>query len=366
MLELRESKRINNFHLLRLLAAIEVFTAHGLAHLEVPVPEWVVEILWWFPGVPIFFIASGFLITQSYCKNGSLTVFFRNRILRIFPALWVCLLVSLAVVALFGAAGDFWTEGAFWRWLAAQLMAFSSLAQVVASGMFNTFGTHELNGALWTLSVELQFYLILPLLLFVVFKAKLKFLCVFSISLASIGIYLITIDYWTKGPVSNIILFSYTSVFPHLFVFLIGVCAYIYFDFIKRWLINRILWWLSTYIVWRVLLWQAGYAGYWAVEKNVFLMLITKLLLAGAVLSFAFSLSGLSQRILGDNDISYGVYIYHMVVINIWVELGFTGSFWPLWAGLLVTCFVASLSWRFIEKPALSMKKPRLLLPQLA
>ncbi len=143
----------NNFHLLRLFAALEVLFAHGIVHLKVPVYGWVTEILWWFPGVPIFFVVSGFLISQSYDKNKNLKIFFRNRILRIFPALWVCLLVSLVIVALFGVADRFWAMGVFWRWLAAQLMAFSSLAQILAGGMFSSFGTHELNGALWTLSV---------------------------------------------------------------------------------------------------------------------------------------------------------------------------------------------------------------------
>lgn len=356
---LKQSAWNNNFHLLRLIAAVEVLLAHGTAHLKTPLPSFVIDLLWWFPGVPIFFIASGFLISMSFHANHDLKSFFRNRVLRIFPALWVCLLVSLFVVTVFGYADYFWLKGAFWQWLAAQAIAFSSLAQILGGGLFSGYGTHDLNGALWTLSVELQFYLLLPFLFYMIGKASSS---VFPLAVAFAGslvIYLVTISYWSEGLIDNRVLIAYTSVFPHLFVFLIGVAAYLYFERIKGFLVNKFWWWIAAYIAVRGILWQTGYVEYWVVEKNVLLLLLTKLLLAGVVLSFVFSFAGLSHRLLGDNDISYGVYIYHMVVINVLVELGVVGGLLPLATAILLTLAVGYLSWRFIEKPALSLKKSK-------
>lgn len=359
MCQLNKPQWENNFHLLRLLAALEVLLAHGIAHLKIPVYDWVTEILWWFPGVPIFFVASGFLISQSYCNNKNLKQFFRNRALRIFPALWVCLLLSLVVVTLFGIADHFWTSGKFWRWFIAQLLAFSALAQITAGGMFSSFGTHDLNGALWTLSVELQFYLLLPLLFWGMRKVKSRLVYLSFVFCSSVIVYLVTIYYWSQGLVSNRVLLAYTSVFPHLFVFLIGIASYLYFERIKAFLVGRFVWWLMAYLLLRTVLWQSGYIGYWVIERNVLILLLTKIMLAGVVLSFVFSLPGLSQRVLGNNDISYGVYIYHMVVINIFVELNLTSSFGSLVTVIFCTCSVAYLSWRIVEKPALSLKIPR-------
>lgn len=356
---LKQSAWNNNFHLLRLIAAVEVLLAHGTAHLKTPLPSFVIDLLWWFPGVPIFFIASGFLISMSFHTNHDLKSFFRNRALRIFPALWVCLLVSLLVVTVFGYADYFWSKGAFWQWLVAQAIAFSSLAQILGGGLFSGYGTHDLNGALWTFSVELQFYLLLPFLFYVISKASSRLFPLAVAFSGSLVIYLVTISYWSEGLIDNRVLIAYTSVFPHLFVFLIGVVAYLYFERIKGLLVNKLWWWISVYIAVRGILWQTGHVEYWVVEQNVLLLLLTKFLLAGVVLSFVFSFAGLSHRLLGDNDISYGVYIYHMVVINVLVELGVVGGFLPLAAAVLLTLTVGYLSWLFIEKPALSLKKSK-------
>ncbi len=54
------------------------------------------------PGVPIFFVISGVLISKSYEHSDSLRDYLRNRCLRIFPGLWVCLVVSVAVILALG------------------------------------------------------------------------------------------------------------------------------------------------------------------------------------------------------------------------------------------------------------------------
>ena len=83
----------NNFDLIRLFAASQVALSHIATHLGVESP--VLSILSLFPGVPIFFFVSGYLVYGSYEQssknsNGNLN-FFINRFLRLYPALWLCL-----------------------------------------------------------------------------------------------------------------------------------------------------------------------------------------------------------------------------------------------------------------------------------
>ena len=49
--------------------------------------------------------------------------------------------------------------------------------------------------------------------------------------------------------------------------------------------------------------------------------------------------------------------IYHMLVINSLVELGYKGKLNYLLVAITVTIFLGILSWFFVEKKALSFKK---------
>ena len=54
-----------------------------------------------------------------------------------------------------------------------------------------------------------------------------------------------------------------------------------------------------------------------------------------------------------DVDVSYGVYIWHMVVINFFLVFGFYSVF----NVVVTTLLIAFVSWFVIEKPALEFKK---------
>ncbi len=79
--------------------------------------------------------------------------------------------------------------------------------------------------------------------------------------------------------------------------------------------------------------------------------------LIAMMLSIAFSKRSFADHLLKRNDISYGTYIIHMPIINIFVELNYTGYFMYAVYACLITLLLAMASWTFIEKPALQRKK---------
>ncbi|MDB6087467.1 MAG: hypothetical protein JWN85_251 [Gammaproteobacteria bacterium] len=115
----------------------------------------------WFPGVPVFFVVSGLLVSRSYERSPSLREYYRNRALRILPGLWVCLDASVAVICIAGVAtlGPI-SSGDWLLWWAAQMTLF----QQYQPAFLHNLGTGLFNGSLWTIPVELEFYLLLPLL----------------------------------------------------------------------------------------------------------------------------------------------------------------------------------------------------------
>ena len=62
----------NNFDLIRLAAALQVASTHALPYFVPGSRSWyLVRFLELFPGVPVFFFVSGFLISKSFEKNSN-------------------------------------------------------------------------------------------------------------------------------------------------------------------------------------------------------------------------------------------------------------------------------------------------------
>ena len=115
----------NNFDLLRLAVALQVVVLHSWEHLHLSregFAENVRVMFSFFPGVPIFFVISGFLISRSWERSHDAATYARNRFFRIYPALWVAFVATLALAT--GAGAIDWkqlTNFSFWAWVAAQL-----------------------------------------------------------------------------------------------------------------------------------------------------------------------------------------------------------------------------------------------------
>jgi peptidoglycan/LPS O-acetylase OafA/YrhL len=351
---LRDRVRLNNFDLLRLFAATQVMIIHGFEHLKVPlgpVTRPIHYLLLYFPGVPIFFFMSGFLISMSYERNRDVKSYARNRLLRIYPALWFCFAVSLLTVAAFGYWGR---SGAslhtFAPWALAQLTVF----QFYNPDFLRGFGVGVLNGSLWTISVELQFYLVLPLLLAALRGSPLRRQNLILLALIGAGTlidYAVVAAMPRYGEQTRFKLFTVTLV-PYLHMFLVGVFIQKNFETFLPWLENKGAYWLALYV--GVALSLHATVGFrpGSVHPNA----LTVLLLALAAMSCAFTLPGASQRLLRGNDVSYGTYIYHMIVVNAAVQLSWTGNLAALVLVCAVTYAAAALSWTAIEKPALRAK----------
>ncbi len=127
-----------------------------------------------FTGVDVFFVISGYVISKSLSKksslpfSGYLSEFYKRRILRIFPALIVCLIVTTIASALFIPAGLGSTNE---KTGLAAFFAFSNYALVWHSnGYFSTRVDFNPFLHTWSLAVEEQFYLFFPLVFYIWLK----------------------------------------------------------------------------------------------------------------------------------------------------------------------------------------------------
>ena len=148
-------------------------------------------------------------------------------------------------------------------------------------------------------------------------------------------------------------------IVPYLFNFLIGVQFYKGWPWWRKWIEGQCLIWLTLYLVYFTTfdLWLGWYKPeYWPTPVG----LLGTLLLSASSISLAYSFKGLSSRFLMGLDLSYGIYIYHMLVINSMVALGLIGSIWFFWLAAAITLLLAMVSWLCVESPALKLKYVRL------
>jgi len=303
-----------------------------------------------FPGVPIFFFISGFLISAAYERNPDLKKFALNRALRIFPGLWVCLIVSIASVILIypcAFAGISFKDLFFW------LIAQVSFFQFYNPDFLRSYGLGALNGSLWTIAVEFQFYFLIPIVYFFI---RIKATNSKLILSALIGVFLFLQVAYTSfilgagldGIVHKILGVSFI---PYLWLFLLGVYVQRSYEQLSVFFENRVLHWSLLHLLSVIFALSIGEP-----HGNNFPYPLAAISLCGLALAGAYSYKGLADKILKQNDISYGIYIYHGIILNAIIHMNWKHSLWSLSLLILLAVVCGWLSWRIIERPSLLYK----------
>ncbi|WP_454801080.1 acyltransferase family protein [Mucilaginibacter phyllosphaerae] len=125
--------------------------------------------------VPLFFLISGYCIHLSslkYLRAGvqlPLKAYYKRRLLRIYPPYLVALLFAIAV--------NYFTYGHY-----PSLTDF--ITHIFVLQGFNATYFNTINVVLWTITIEIAFYLIYPLFYYIWFKNSSKFalVCTFIVS----------------------------------------------------------------------------------------------------------------------------------------------------------------------------------------
>ena len=166
---------------LRAIAVLAVIGYHAF-------PKWITG---GFVGVDIFFVISGYLISTVILESlsgdtFSLRAFYARRIRRIFPALLVVLLAVFGIGWLLLFAVEFKQLG---KHIAASAGFVSNIVFWSESGYFDTLAETKPLLHLWSLSIEEQFYLVWPVLLWALAKRRVNPLVTTTVlAMASFGL----------------------------------------------------------------------------------------------------------------------------------------------------------------------------------
>jgi peptidoglycan/LPS O-acetylase OafA/YrhL len=329
----RDLARQNNLDSLRLLFAAMVVLYHAAALSAAPALALLQQ--WTGPGIAVdgFFVISGYLIFQSYDKSRGLADYAAKRTRRILPA-------YSAVVVIIGLAGALVTvlpmQAYFgprlFKYLAANL-AFLNFLAPTPPGVFLQNPVPAADGALWTIKVEITFYLSVPLLAWLLHRLP-KHIVLLSLYLLSYGYY-VGLSYAferTGQPIFDLL----AKQLPGQMSFFAAGAAIYYFQ--------------PLFMRWR---WPLAVLGLLIVVVPRFGLDMGPLYpaaLAMAVMGIAFG------PYLGNagkfGDLSYGLYIWHFPVLQLLVLNGlFRSNPWTALAlGTVLSMMMAFLSWHLIEK----------------
>ena len=262
-------------------------------------------------GVDIFFAISGFLMWELYRNsilNGRIAEFYIRRLRRLLPALSVLLIISSVMF--------FFRFLPYERWL---LVNEISAANIFASNINYWLGDQYFsNGSLrpllnlWSIALEIQFYLLFPFVVLFIKSSKSRFIFLFVVSLLSFlvlsvvspqtNFFLLPGRLWEflMGILIGIVIRRKIKYHPN-FIFLL-VLSLLFFGLTLGLSLNNsqtVVFQVITVSIFSLLIWTA-----WSSEdRNIILVLLSKL-----------------------GDYSYSIYLIHFPLIALIAYQPFLGN----------------------------------------
>lgn len=332
--------RNNNYNLIRFLAALAVLISHsyplfyGDASAE-PLKKLTGRSIGSI-AVDIFFLTSGFLIMASFLKRKSTINYLWSRAIRIFPALWVALIVTLIVIIPLShpttAQSILFSSDAV-NYLLKNSILIARIEHTIPGVFEDTPYKSAINGSLWTLPWELYCYLAIAIGTSLVTKiAKHYWRSIYTSGILVVFLYCISVDYLD---------FKSSIILNIVFMFYIGSVFYLHSRKVT----------LSPVIFYLLMLLLATNFFY---TKTVTIYFLT----APYILFYlAYIPKGKIRLFNRLGDYSYGVYIYafpiQQLIIQCFPNISFSQYVFTCSA---ITISIAWLSWNLVEKNAIKLK----------
>ncbi|MGH1420667.1 MAG: acyltransferase family protein [Hyphomonas sp.] len=323
----------NRFDLLRFAFAGLVMVYHAIALSGLAAGSRVELALSYFAEMSIqgFFILSGALVAGSLERSGSLVEYAMKRVRRLYPAYVVVILIPAAIALSF--SGSFADVA---RYVGANLI-FLNFLEPNLPGLFEDNRFMAVNGALWTLKIEVMFYACLPVLIWTMRRFG-RWWPMFLIGLYVGGeAWRICTPILVDGAMGSAIARQLPGQMAY---FACGIGMWKLWQGMPRLSFGVMI---CGIVATGVTLWFPA------------LSVLRPLAWACAIAGVAF-LPGWKPAISRFGDVSYGLYITHFPIIQTMVAAGVFGVL-GLWGGVIVAAVLVLVAsfvlWHMVEKRAL-------------
>ncbi len=321
----------NNFDLLRLLFAGTVCLVHAYQLSGYQQLAWIDSVLSSVVAVKAFFVVSGFLIFMSF-ERSSISSYAKKRIRRIYPAYFtVVMLCAVGLTAISSKGFADYFSPAWVKYVLANL-SFLNFLHPTLPGVFDTNRLQAVNGALWTLKIEVMFYLSVPL--FVLLFRRFGNLLIIAIAYIGSTAYAVLFSWLAEKTGSGFYLELGRQLPGQLSYFLAGAFFYYHPQFFERWVRHFL----------------AGAILVLIADSYRSAPFLEPFALATVVVFFALFLYVGNFGKYG--DFSYGVYILHFPILQSLIHFGWLADrpWLFLTVGALATLIAAIAMWHLVEK----------------
>jgi peptidoglycan/LPS O-acetylase OafA/YrhL len=319
-------------------------------------------------GVDLFFVLSGFLITEILLKTLDQPHFIRNfymrRVLRIFPLYYLVLIICLLILPMIRSVhvnSDYYIHNQGWLWTYLQNWLFSFKEPFGDKILLHT----------WSLAVEEQFYLVWPFIILLLRKPGRLLWFLLSL-LIIVGIARYAVFVYMKEDLTYSSLYTFTRIDGLCIGAMLAIVMKINPDFLKK------------YTTWIVLLMAAINFGFYFINKQQAITLPYLAFIGYTTFAVLFGIL-VYEAVIGESKIirffltipllkffgriSYGLYVYHWPVYVLFYsyirdKINLRHYVEPRMAELisaitatLMAVVISMISYRYFEKPFLRLKK---------
>lgn len=334
--------RKNNFDAVRILAASAVIYGHAHPLTATPDVLFMGNSIQSF-AVKVFFVVSGYLVARSWASDANALRYLAKRCLRIFPALFLLLLLTTFVLGPLLTSlpvDEYLSSAGSWLYL------LYNAALYPAYGLPGVFATtpypNAVNGSLWSLPAEFMMYLVFPVIYALGrMLGRQLMLLFFTLLLCASSLYFIRIV-----PVGDPIIFYGTGMHSVL-----DVGPYFFLGSVFS--LTR----LKNTLNAATAVFMAGIALFYQPETALLREIYLYVLTPYCVLSLATASSPILQDAGRWGDPSYGIYLYgwpfQQMALHFIPNLSAIGN---TLIALPLAALAAYASWHLIEHRALAAK----------
>ena len=287
--------------------------------------------------VAVFFVLSGYLITKSFVRSKNISSYVISRLVRIYPALWGCLILCAFGFGLYFTSlptAEYLSSAKLWSFLKTNsLMLKVDFLLPPAGQLFpENPNPRGINGSLWTLPAEIRCYILVAIFgVLGAFKSKAHF---------AVAAGIILLYYWFFQD-SNI-LYTAKQHGRLVLFFLIGSTFFVFREHIQISLIWTLVFWFLAFL---------------ARDTSAF-NLLASVAIGHVCIVLAFHPKFQLPPIDRLGDYSYGLYLYAYPVQQSLIALQPELSPAQLVAEATVLAGgLAFLSWHVVEKRMIRAKR---------